>query len=174
MVTASLVAKMESKLPAVQETWVWSLTWEDPLEKGMATRFHIFAWRISGREEPGSLQWWDRIELDTAEWLTLHTIAWMGILSDTSGREPACQCRRCKRHGFDPRVEKIPWRRHGNPLQYSSPENSMDRGTWQASAHGVTQSWSQRKWLSTHIAWLIAPYYLEAIFCVASFHSGLL
>ena len=43
MVTASLVAQMVRNLPAVQETWVRSLTWEDPLEKGMATHFSIFA-----------------------------------------------------------------------------------------------------------------------------------
>ena len=32
----------------------------------------------------------------------------------------------------DPWVRKIPWRGHGNPLQYSCQENSMDRGAWQA------------------------------------------
>ena len=40
-------------LPAVQEAWVWSLGWEDPLEKGMATNSSILAWRIPWREEPG-------------------------------------------------------------------------------------------------------------------------
>ena len=56
MVTASLVAQMLRNLHAVQETWVRSLTWEDPLEKGLATHFSIFAWIISWREEPGRLQ----------------------------------------------------------------------------------------------------------------------
>ena len=40
--------------PAVQETQVWSLSWEDPLEEGIATC--IFAWRIPRKEEPGRLQ----------------------------------------------------------------------------------------------------------------------
>ena len=40
----------------MQETWVWSLGWEDPLEKGMATYSSILAWRIPWREEPGGLQ----------------------------------------------------------------------------------------------------------------------
>ena len=44
-----------------------------------------------------------------------------------SGKEPACQCRRLQRHGFDPWVGKIP-REHGNPLQCSCLENPMDRG----------------------------------------------
>ena len=41
---------------AVQENQVWSLGWEDPLEKGMATHSSIFAWRIPRTEEPGGLQ----------------------------------------------------------------------------------------------------------------------
>ena len=53
---ASLVAQMVKNLPAVQEIWVQSLSWEGPLEKGMATHSSIFAWRIPGTEEPGRLQ----------------------------------------------------------------------------------------------------------------------
>ena len=40
----------------MQETWVQSLGWEDPLEKGKATQFSILAWRIPWTEEPGELQ----------------------------------------------------------------------------------------------------------------------
>ena len=40
----------------MQETWVRFLDQEDPLEKGMATRSRILAWRISWAEEPGGLQ----------------------------------------------------------------------------------------------------------------------
>ena len=43
---ASLVAKMVKKPPAVRETWVQSLGWEDPLEEGMATHSSILDWRI--------------------------------------------------------------------------------------------------------------------------------
>ena len=43
-------------LPAMRETWVWSLGWEDPLEKGMTTYSSILAWRILWIEEPGELQ----------------------------------------------------------------------------------------------------------------------
>ena len=46
---------MVKNLPAVQETWVRSLGWEDPLEKGMATQSSILAWRIPLAEEPGRL-----------------------------------------------------------------------------------------------------------------------
>ena len=47
---------MVRNLPAMQETWVWSLGQEDPLEKGMATHSGILAWRIPWMEEPGGLQ----------------------------------------------------------------------------------------------------------------------
>ena len=47
---------MVKNLPAMQQTWVWSLVWEDPLEKGIATHSSILAWRIPWTEEPGGLQ----------------------------------------------------------------------------------------------------------------------
>ena len=52
----SLVVQTVKNLPATQETWVQSLGWEHPLEKGMATHFSILAWRIPWTEEPGRLQ----------------------------------------------------------------------------------------------------------------------
>ena len=45
-VWASLVAQMVRNPPAMQETWVQSLSWEDPLEEGMATHSSILTWRI--------------------------------------------------------------------------------------------------------------------------------
>ena len=42
---ASLIAQLVKNLPAMQETWVQSLGWEDPLEKGKATHSSILAWR---------------------------------------------------------------------------------------------------------------------------------
>ena len=67
-----------------------------------------------------------------------------------SGKEPACQCRRHKRRRFDPWVRRSPAGGHGNPLQYSCLENSMDRGAWRATVHRVAKSRTQLKWLSTH------------------------
>ena len=54
---ASLVAQLVKNLPAMQETWVQSLGWEDPLEKGTATYSSILAWRIPRTEEPGGVGW---------------------------------------------------------------------------------------------------------------------
>ena len=47
---------MEKNLPAMQETQVQSLGWEDPLEKEMETHSSLLAWRIPWTEEPGGLQ----------------------------------------------------------------------------------------------------------------------
>ena len=52
----SLVAQRVKCLPAVQETWVQSLGWEDSLEKEMATHSSTLAWKIPWTEEPGRLQ----------------------------------------------------------------------------------------------------------------------
>ena len=53
---ASLVAQTVKNLPAMRGTWVRSLGQEDPLEKEMATRSSILAWRIPWTEKPGGLQ----------------------------------------------------------------------------------------------------------------------
>ena len=50
------MAQRLKRLPAVQVTWVRSLSQEDPLEKEMATHSSMLAWRIPWREEPGRLQ----------------------------------------------------------------------------------------------------------------------
>ena len=50
------MAQTGKRLPAMQETWVPSLGWEDPLEKEMATHSTILAWKIPWMEEPGRLQ----------------------------------------------------------------------------------------------------------------------
>ena len=52
---ASLVAQLVKNLPSVQETWVQSLGWKDPLEEGMATHSSILAWRIPWTEKPVGL-----------------------------------------------------------------------------------------------------------------------
>ena len=52
---SSLVAQMVKSLPAMRETWVQSLGWEDPLEKEMATHSSILALRIPWTEDPDRL-----------------------------------------------------------------------------------------------------------------------
>ena len=54
-------------LPAIWETQVQSLVWEDPLKKGMATHSSILAWRIPWTEEPVGYSLWGCKELDMTE-----------------------------------------------------------------------------------------------------------
>ena len=68
MQLASLVAQVVKNTPAMWETWLRSLGWEEPLEKGMATCSSILAWRIPWTEEPGMLQ---SIGSDMTEQLSL-------------------------------------------------------------------------------------------------------
>jgi len=62
----SLVAQRIKNLPAMLETWVRSLGWENPLQKGMTTHSSILGWRIPWTEEPGGLQStrWQRVGHD--------------------------------------------------------------------------------------------------------------
>ena len=68
---AFLVAQMVKNLPAMQETWVWSLGQEDPLEKGMATHSSILAQRIHEQRSLVGYSPWGCKELDMTEWLSL-------------------------------------------------------------------------------------------------------
>ena len=63
-----LVAQLVKNLPAMQETWVPSLGWEDPLEKEMATHSSFLPEESPWTEEPGGLQsmWLQRVEHDLA------------------------------------------------------------------------------------------------------------
>ena len=64
---ASLVVQTVKNLPAIQETWFQSLSWEGPLEKGMATHSTILTWRIPRTKEPGGYSPWGCKESDRTE-----------------------------------------------------------------------------------------------------------
>ena len=67
----SLVAQMVKSSPAIWETWVRSLGWEDPLGEEIATHPSILAWRILWIEEPGGLQSMGSQESDATERLSI-------------------------------------------------------------------------------------------------------
>ena len=97
---------------------------------GVSAGLHTFVSKLpQAREEP--LKWSRGKCLELTQ----------GFPGGTCGKERTCQCKRCKRRGFNPFVGKIPVEGgHGNPLHYSCLENSMDRGAWWASVYEVTQS----------------------------------
>ena len=65
---ASLAAQLVKNPPAMRETWVRLLGWEDPLEEGMETHCSVLAWRIPWTDEPGGLRstGWQRVRHDWA------------------------------------------------------------------------------------------------------------
>ena len=68
-----MVAQMVKRLPAMRETRVRFLGWEDPLEKEMAIHSSTLAWKIPWTEEPDRLQSWGHKQSDTTE--LLHFVA---------------------------------------------------------------------------------------------------
>ena len=76
-----------------------------------------------------------------------HPLSSDGASKWRRGKESACQCRRCQRHGLDPWNRKIPWRRAWQPTPVSCLENPMNKGAWRATTHGVTKS-NTTEWLS--------------------------
>ena len=132
-----LVTQMVKNLPAMRETQVQSLGWEDPLEKGMVIHSCIFAWKIAWTEELGRLQSM-RSQRVRHNWATKHThtysfpqeLSWW-----FSGKESTC-------HDVGFRLGSGRFSGEGNdyPLRYSCLENSMDpRGLQSMGSQRVRQ-----------------------------------
>ena len=81
-------------------------------------------------------------------WIYSMSLTTRGFLGGTGGKEPTCQCKRHKKHKFNPWVRRSPGGELGNPLQYSCLEIPMDRGDWQAMVHRVV--WLERLSMSAH------------------------
>ena len=117
---------MWKRLPTTQATWAWSLGWEDALEKEMATHSSTLAWTIPWTEEPGGLQSMrpQRAGHDWATSLSLHMNSWASQVALVV-KNPPFRAGGCKRHGFDPWVKKIPWRRKWQPMPVFLPGESQ-------------------------------------------------
>ena len=137
--------------PAMRETRVRSLCREDPLEKGMATHSGILAGRIPMDRGAWWATVHGVTQLDMTEWLTLnifkeetlitsvwdrnkikmlpilcsnYVCLWRGLPRCAGGKELTLQCRRLKRHWFNPWVRKSPWRRAWQPILVLLPGQS--------------------------------------------------
>ena len=67
----------------------------------------------------------------------------LGFLGGSSDKEPICQCRRHKRHGFNPWVRKIPWRRKWQLTPVLLPGESHGQRSLAATVHRIAQSWTR-------------------------------
>ena len=147
---AILVAQLVKNPPAMGETWVQPLGWEDRLEMEMATHSSILAWRIPQTEEPSGLMsiWSHRVGHKWSDFRLKSSSGnsiWWGFPYSSVGKESVCNARDL---GSIPGSRRSPGDGNGNPLQYSCVENPMDRGAWQAKIHGVPKSWTHLKRLS--------------------------
>ena len=126
-------AQMVKDLSATQESQVWSLGQEDPLEEGMETHSSVLAWRIPWTQEPGGLQSM-RSQRRGHDWATnTSTTHWCFWLPwKLSWYRIRMECRRPQ---FDSWVGKICWRRDRlpTPVFLGFPCSSADK----ESAHNV-------------------------------------
>ena len=122
------------------------------LEKETATHSSVFTWKIPWREESGGLQskGSQRVGHDWATkpihlWVFYNVFLWLSVML-------AFQVSLAAQMVKNPPAMQKTWVRglgrslggeHGNPLQYSCLENSMDRKVWWGTVHGVTQNWTQ-------------------------------
>ena len=139
----------------MQETRVWSLGWEDPLEEGMATHSSILAWRIPRTEEPGGLQSTGspRVRHSRAHTHThtqTHVWLWRAVFLVSAPRAPGFPHRA---HGKEsvcnagepasiPGWGRSPGEGNGNPLQYSCLEIPLGR---ERSLVGYSP-WGRKSW----------------------------
>ena len=119
------------------------------VEKEMATHSSVLAWRIPGTVGPSGLPSLGSHRVGH-DWSALAAAAaaayiYIGFPGGTSGKEPTCQCRIHKKHGFYHWVGKIPWRRKWQPTLYSCLRKLVERGAWQATVHGVAKCSTQLK-----------------------------
>ena len=82
--------------------------------------------------------------------LLVCSFRFKGFPGGARGKEPACQCRRCKRPRFDPWVGKIPWRRVQQLTLVFLPGESHGQRAWRATVHSIAKSQTRLKRLSTH------------------------
>ena len=82
----------------------------------------------------------------------------MGLPRWFSRKESACQCRRCRRCGFDLWVRKIPWSRKWQPIPL---ETSMNRGAWKVTVHGGAKSRTRLSYRAHSIYFIYDKYILK-------------
>ena len=120
-----------------RRTWLLDLRPQPPLMVGVAGSELGFP---SARVPSG-------FALTSTEW---HELPWW-----LRGKKSTCQCRRCKRCRFDPWIGKIPWRRNGNPLQYSCLEKSMDNRLQSLRSQRVGYDWAAEHHHHYHTAVIV-------------------
>ena len=145
---ASLVAQRVKRLPAIRETRVQALGWEDPLEKEMATHSSTLSWKIPWTEEPGRLQstgWSPHgvAESDATVWLHCHFLS--PIMATGGATEP--EQLGFHSAGLGERADRAPWawawRSHwlSTTVDYSQLRGTESRGSQSLTENRCYGSW---------------------------------
>ena len=144
---ASLMAQTVKNLPAMWETWVWSLGLEDPLAKAMVTHSIPLAWKIPWTRSLVGCSPWGHEESDMTEQLHFHFS--LSCIGEGYGNPLQCSCLENPRdrgawwaavYGVAQSQTRFKWLSSSSSSQHSCLENSMDRGAWQAVVHGVAKN----------------------------------
>ena len=139
-----LVAQMVKSPPAMRETWVWSLSWEDPLEKERLPISVFWPEEFRGLYSHGVTKSWTQLS-------DFHFHRELGPCQVVLVvKNPLASAGDVRNMGSIPGSERSPGAGHGNPLQYSRPQNPMDRGAWQAMVLRVTKSRTHLQRLSMY------------------------
>ena len=143
---AYLVAQMVKNLPAMQETQVWSLAWEDPLEKRIATHFHILAWRIPWTTKSGGLKSMG-LQRVGHDWATKHTAHTMALKQETDGLQVG---------HLQSSSLLLPWRRKWQPTPVLLPGEFQGQRTLVGYSPGDHKEWDTTLWLTFTFSLLFA------------------
>ena len=140
----------------MQETWVWFLGQEDPLEKEIAICSSILAWKTPWIEEPGQLQSMGSQKVEH-DWACSQGYA-LGFPDGSVGKESICNAGDTRDLDSIPGSGRSPGEGNGNPLQYSCLKNPMD-GDWWATVQRVTRSWTQLSIHTRPCKYSISPWF---------------
>ena len=132
--------------PAMLETWVRSLGWEDPLEKEMVTHSSILEWRIPWTEESGRLQSMESRRVRHF-WATNTHTKYLNRASQVVlvVKNLPASAGDIRETDLIPGLGRCPGGGHGNSFQYFCPENAMDRSlkghnSWRHKELGTTEA----------------------------------
>ena len=153
---------MVKNLPAMQETWVRSLSWEDPLERKTTTHSSILVWRILWTEESGRLGSMElqrvsqnyRTNIFTFYPVPSRQCTGIGFSGGPDSKESACNVGDL---GLIPGLRRSPGGGHGNPLQYSCLENPHRQRSLAGKSQDTTERPSTAQALRTEIMWGVEP-----------------
>ena len=152
---SSLVAQLVKNLPAMQDTWIQSLGWEDLLEKGMATHSNILSWRIPWTEELGGLQSMG-LQRVGHNWAIKHSTACVSLVAQMVKNPHIMQETWVLSLGGEDALVKG-MTIHSSILAWRFPWREKSGGVWSIGS----QSWTWLKPLSTY-TW-------KYVFCCLSF-----